>query len=335
MAQLYVGSYTAEANGRGAGVTAFARNGTRLTRIGEVATPSPSYLITDPTRPLLYAVNELPEGRVGSYAIGSDGLPVPVSSQPTGGAAPCHLALRGDRLLVANYGSGSVSVHPVGPDGTIGERTDLVQHEGRGADPRRQDGPHAHQVLAGPDGYVSVVDLGVDRLLHYRPVDGRLIPAGESVLPPGAGPRHAVAGPRGRWYVAAELGSTLVTLNPSPENLVFASQQPATEAGADRDNFPSAIVLSPDARHLYLANRGANSIAVFRVADDGPPRRVGEVHCGGDWPRDLAIVDGVLFVANERSHAVVAFHLDPDTGLPRPTGDAVEVGSPTCVTPRQ
>lgn len=38
-----------------------------------------------------------------------------------------------------------------------------------------------------------------------------------------------------------------------------------------------------------------------------------------------------LFAANERSHTIVAFAVDEDHGLPRPTGEVVHTGSPTCV----
>ena len=54
--------------------------------------------------------------------------PVPVSrpgslgSAPTGGDYPCHLSVdpTGEFVVSANYGSGSLSVHPVQPDGSLG-----------------------------------------------------------------------------------------------------------------------------------------------------------------------------------------------------------------------
>jgi 6-phosphogluconolactonase (cycloisomerase 2 family) len=61
--------------------------------------------------------------------------------------------------------------------------------------------------------------------------------------------------------------------------------------------------------------------------------RVGEVSTGGAWPRHFAIVDRFLYVANERSHTVVTFALDPATGMPVPTGDVLPTPSPTCVLP--
>ncbi len=329
-----MGSYTAEAGGAGAGIAAFRREGPRLEKISEYASPSPSHLLADRGRGVLYAVNELPDGAVSSYRPDRDGVPQLLSSQQTGGAHPCHAALTGGFLLAANYGSGSVSAHPLRPDGTIGERTDLVKHEGGGPRPDRQEGPHAHQVLVESEERVTVVDLGLDQLLHYRLENGRLTQVGASSVPPGSGPRHAVSHPSGRWYVAAELDSTLLTMDREPVTgrLTCSGSQPATRSASSDSNYPSAIVLSADGRHLYLTNRGANTIATFLVGGGGQPELVDEVEAGGYWPRDLAISGDLLYVANERSHTVVTFRRDAE-GLPRPTGEVIEVGSPTCVLP--
>ena len=58
-----------------------------------------------------------------------------------------------------------------------------------------------------------------------------------------------------------------------------------------------------------------------------------EVSSGGSWPRHFAIDGGVLFAANQKGNSVVSFRFDAE-GLPRPTGDVVELDSPTCVLPR-
>jgi 6-phosphogluconolactonase len=261
---------------------------------------------------------------VSAYALSPAGDLTPVSSRPTGGETPCHLALYDRHLLVANYGSGSVSVHPLGADGVIGPHTDVVQHQGSGPDRDRQDGPHTHQVRVAPDGTITVVDLGIDRLVHYRLQDGRLRRIGETAVPPGAGPRHYVVHPDGRWFVAAELGSAVLTIR----NGAFVSSTPATTS--DVFNQPSAIALSADARFLYVANRGADSVSVFRTRDE--LSFAGEVSCGGVWPRDMVVDGDLVHVANQKSDSVVTFRLG-EGGLPAPTGDVIQTGSPTSVLP--
>ncbi|GAA3392924.1 lactonase family protein [Cryptosporangium minutisporangium] len=332
MNTLAVGSYTSDMNGSGDGLTVLPG--------GHLAVASPSYVIADAGT--LYAVHE-GEGTVASYTLADGGALRPLSTQPTGGASPCHLArvgahttvpagrhpegrlpVPGGHLVVANYSSGSVSVHPVSL-GRIGPRTDLVQHVGAGPDPDRQEGPHPHQILVGADGTITVVDLGLDRLIHYRLDDGALTRTGETVLPPGSGPRHAVVHPSRRWYVAAELAAAVLTL----ENDVVVATTPATTS--DEPTLPSGIVLSPDGRYLYLANRGADTVATFHLDDAGIPALVSEVPSGGVWPRDLALTGDGLVVANERSHTLV--FLDLADGVPVPGGRTVEVASPTCVRP--
>jgi 6-phosphogluconolactonase len=326
---VYVGGY-------GSGISVYARDGARLSHLGTLDTPDPSYLIADPSARRLYAVNELGTGTVTSYAVGPDGMPSPLSTEKSGGGEPCHLALCQGYLIAANYGTGSASVHPVGAGGELGPASDLVQHQGTGPDTERQEGPHAHQVHVSGD-QVTIVDLGIDRLMHYRLDAGRLVPVGETALPPGAGPRHVVTHPSGHWFVACELDSTIVTYEPGDLRVT-----PATKSTVDR-NYPSGIALSGDL--LYVGNRGANTIATFAVGADGSLAPVAEVSSGGVWPRQFALAQGGaaagrssredqhLFVANQNSGTVVALHLDPATGMPSPTGEVVEVAGASCVLP--
>ncbi|SHN34529.1 lactonase family protein [Cryptosporangium aurantiacum] len=311
MTRLVIGSYTSDMGGQGAGLTALPGG-------PSVATASPSFVITDGS--VLYAVNE-GDGTVSSYAADTLAL---LSTQSTGGQWPCHLTLTDGHLLAANYGSGSVSVHPV-DGGVIGARTDLVQHSGSGPRTDRQEGPHAHQVVVSDDGTVTVVDLGIDRLVHYWLTDGTLDQTGETVLPAGTGPRHVAIHPSGDWYLAGELSSTVLTL---VDGVVIAETPATAVEGA---NQPSAIALSPDGQYLYLANRGPDTITTFRLDAVGVPEPIAEVPTGGHWPRDFALVDGGLVVTNERSHTLVRFRLED--GIPVPTGEVIEIGSPTCVLP--
>jgi 6-phosphogluconolactonase len=326
---VYVGGY-----GSGISVYARERDSAHLSPLGALDTPDPSYLIADHEARLLYAVNELDAGTVTSYAVEPDGLPRRLSTQQSDGGRPCHLALCQGYVIAANYGSGSASVHPVDSGGNLDPAIDLVQHRGSGPEPERQEGPHAHQVHLAGD-LVTIVDLGTDRLMHYRldPGSGRLAPIGETATAPGSGPRHAVLHPSGRWYVTCELDSTVATFEPDPASgaLRLSASQPATMSTVDGGNFPSGIALSGDGRFLYVGNRGADTIATFALGAGGELEPVGEAGTGGHWPRQFALVSDLLYVANERSGTVVALHIDTATGLPEPTGEVVEVARPSCV----
>jgi len=335
---FHIGCYTAAGGGAGEGVTLARRDPATgaLTSVGlAAATDSPSFVTRHPVLPVLYAANELDDGAVTAWAVAPDGVLTPLGSQPTGGAQPCHLAVSpsGRWLASANYGSGSVAVHPLDSAGVPGERADLAAHRGRGPHPDRQESAHAHMTSWDSGGRLWVVDLGVDTIFRYALDGGRLRPDGEPVrTPPGAGPRHLARGRDGWHYVTDELSGTVTAYQMDPRTgqaSVRARVPASAEAG---QVLPSEIAVDPTGRYLYLANRGPDTIAAFALVD-GVPRPLGEVPSGGEWPRHFALWGGFLYVVNERSHTVVTMRIMAGTGLPVATGAVLEVPSPTCVAP--
>ena len=72
-------------------------------------------------------------------------------------------------------------------------------------------------------------------------------------------------------------------------------------AEASVDNYPSAVLVAPDGRFIYVANRFHDSVGV--LATEPSLRLLATYGCGGEFPRDMALGDGgrLLFVANERA----------------------------------
>jgi 6-phosphogluconolactonase len=327
MTMLLVGGYSG-AKGNGTGISVL--DGDQV--VATIPADSPSWLARHPSLPVLYAVAETDEGQVRAWRLRDDGMPADqLGSGETGGAEPAHLTVdpTGRFLITANYTGGSISVHRLGADGSIGERTDLVQHQVHGDHPR-QDTAHPHMILAvagsGDDGSaaeprVLVTDLGGDAIYFYRLTDdGRLTQDGAMVAPKGSGPRHVL--PVGdRYYVTAELSGQVLVYDASQQ---IAGAMPASAAAGP--NQPSELV--SDGRYLYVANRGPDTVTVFDIRHD-PLRYVTEV-ATGDWPRHIALEDGTLYVANERSHQVMRMRIDPATGVPAHE-QTIEVPSPTFV----
>jgi 6-phosphogluconolactonase (cycloisomerase 2 family) len=335
---VFLGCYTGESGGEGEGIALLRRDPATgdLTRLGLAArTPSPSFLAQHPDLPVLYAVNELDAGTVSAFAVAEDAALTPLAVQSTGGAAPCHLAVSADgqHLLVANYTSGSVSVHPLDADGVPGEHSDVLHLAGQGPVADRQAGPHAHMVAPDPNGPdVLIADLGSDRVWRARldAVAGRLILIGAAVVAePGTGPRHLRHSIDGALLLVGELAGNLNWYRPdtSDGSLRLAGAQPAS---ADPANFPSELTTGRDGRFVYVANRGPDTVSVFAWEPTGGTL-IAEVATGGQWPRHLALLGDHLYVANERSQNVTVFRVDPDTGIPRAQGEPVAEGSPTCV----
>lgn len=336
---VFVGCYTAETGGAGSGISLLTRDPATgdLTDRGVAArTPAPSFLAQHPTHPVLYAVNELAEGTVTAFAVAADGALTELAVQPTGGTDPCHLAVTADarHLLVANYSSGSVAVHPLDEAGVPGPRSDLFGLDGNGPVADRQQGPHAHMVSPDPRGPgVLVVDLGSDRVWHLRldPHSGRL-----TVLPPlvvaapGTGPRHLLRTGDGALLLVGELANDLGWWRPAAPDGAFQREGDQSATTVPTENYPSEITSGRDGRFVYVGNRGADTVAVF-AWDGVRATPVAEVPAGGQWPRHLALFGDHLYVANERSHTVTAFRVDPDTGVPTAQGAPLATASPTCL----
>jgi 6-phosphogluconolactonase len=359
---VYVGTYT-NANGAGAkskGIYLFrlqpagdeVSQNITLVPLGLAAeTTNPSFLELDPTRRLLFAVNETgefqgkPTGGVSAFSIDSaSGKLTLLNQRSSMGKDPCHLLLdrTGRNLLVANYSSGTVAVLPVQADGKLGDATDVIQHVGKSVHPDRQREPHAHGVTHDPaNRLVFVCDLGLDKVMIYRfdPEKGKLTPHDPpfAALKPGAGPRHMVFGRDGRFaYVINELNSTVTVFAYNPSNgalkeLQTVSTLPGHWEGA---NTTAEIGIHPSGKFLYASNRGHNSVVLFTIdTGKGTLTWVEEQGTGGATPRHFGIEPSGkhLVIANQGSNTLLVSRIDAGNGRLKPSGIFAEAPTPVCV----
>jgi 6-phosphogluconolactonase (cycloisomerase 2 family) len=293
---------------------------------------------------------------VSAYAIdrGSGHLKLlnTVSSQ---GAGPAHLSVHpsGKWVLVANYYGGSIAVLPIRDGGDLGDATDVKKDQGRvgpsnaaSAPPGSfaisgHDRPHAHMIEADPAGrFVLASDLGLDRILIWKfdAGNGKLSPndPGSVALPPGDGPRHFTFHPNGRWlYSLQEEASTLVTFDYDGSRGRLAARQTISTLpkGFGGTNFTSEVMVSPDARFVYAANRLHDSIAWFTIGGDGTLTFAGEAWTRGDYPRSFNIdpTGNYLFSCNQRSDAIATFRVDRQTGSLTFMDRYTPVGTPAII----
>ncbi|MFI5690566.1 lactonase family protein [Kribbella sp. NPDC051586] len=338
--RIYVGSYTSQAGG-GDGI-AFgpldSLNG--IAGLATVATiADPSFLVRSADGRFLYSTDEEDNGRIAAFAIQPDGGLELLNQQPTGGVHPCHLDIdpSGRFVLSANYTSGSVAVHPINEDGSLGETAFFLQRSGTGPNAERQEGPHAHQIAFDPAGaYVFDIDLGSDSVYSSTlTADGKLEEVDRLQIHPGAGPRHMVFHPvAGAAYVINELDSTLTVCSYAEGKLQVVQTVSTRPADSPGENFPAELLISADGRFLYGSNRGDNTVAVFATAADGlSVELVQTIGSGGDWPRHLAFSnDGqTLYAANERSDQIATFSIDD--GRLTAQGEPVSWPKPVCILP--
>ena len=349
---VYVGTYT---GAKSKGIYAYRMDLAKGTfeDLGLVAeTPNPSFLALDPKGHFLYAANELEKyggaaaGSVTSFAIDSaTGKLKQLNQESSRGTDPCHLIVdpSGHHVLVANYGSGSLASLPVRPDGSLGPAVGFVQNEGKGTDPARQTGPHAHCLTMDPSNlYVLGCDLGLDKVLiwHFDSVKGTLVPnqPAFAAVKPGSGPRHMAFGHNGRFlYVLNEMTATVSAFHYDPlkgalKELETVAALPAGHQGS----FSGAeIAVHPNGRFLYASIRGANTIAIFEIQPmRGTLSLAGHMPTGGRTPRNFAIdpTGHFLLAANQDTDTIVEYAIHQDNGTLTPAGHILRVPSPVCVT---
>ncbi|MER7078394.1 6-phosphogluconolactonase, cycloisomerase 2 family [Saccharopolyspora kobensis] len=342
--RVYLGAYTG-ADSAADGIRSATADGRGSLRCAESVAEihDPSFLALAPDGSTLFAVSEQRDGRVFALQIRDDGTLRELNSQPTLGAAPCHLSVHpsGKYLLTANYESGNVVVHPIDTGGVLREPCHVVQHSGSGPNPQRQEGPHAHQVLPDPTGrFVLAVDLGTDSVYSYDfdESSGHLALRHELSLRAGTGPRHLAFHPDGeRAYLLNELASSVTELGYDPSSGALEPRRTLSALPPDygRPSLAAEVVVTPDGRFVLTSNRGHDSIAVFRAdASDGEFRLLGIHSAGVAEPRHIALSpDGrVLFAAGQRSDDVQAFAISPYGEL-TPLGDPVATPTPVCILP--
>jgi len=284
-----------------------------------------------------YLVNEN-AGSIGVY----DAAWRKAAEVPSQGGAPCYMALdKGENYLaVANYMGGDIAVFRLDAQGNPAGAPIVRQNQGKGPNADRQEGPHAHWVQFFPDQrMIYSVDLGTDQVLGYSfdPATGAV--GGSFVAfqaPGGAGPRHLAFHPNGELaYLDSELSNQLFVLR-RHEDGTWGSVQTTSTLPDDFTGHSQAahLILNRAANTLYVSNRGHNSIAVFKIADNGAVMRTQIVPTGGDWPRFFLLLEDQkrLLVAHERGGTIKVFAV-ADDGTLTATGQSVEVPHPVFIAP--
>jgi 6-phosphogluconolactonase len=344
---------SAFASGDKAGIHAFqfdTANGVLKALHRTVDIQNPFFLAISPDQRFLYAIDAKKFGGeedefVAAYAIeGRTGRLKRLNEQTARGTASCYLDVdsTGKSVVVANYASGSVAALPVGEDGRLGTAASFMQHSGSGGDPVRQKGPNAHSIVISPDNrFALAADLGIDKIMIYElnAAATRLTPnkvQSSAPMPPGSGPRHLTFHPRGdRVYVISELKNTVSAFDYGSRSGTLRKQQTISTLppGFTGKSYTADLKITPDGRFLYGTNRGHDSIAVFRIAEDGTLALLKIEPSLGKGPQNLLITpDGHwLLCANMPGNSVVVFKIDGQTGGLKAVGDPVVMPMPSCI----
>ena len=323
---------------------------------------NPSFLTISPNHRFLYAVSEDPlslgppldhSSYVSAFAIdAASGKLRLLNSVPASGTSTCHISIdkTGRYVMMANFGSGSVSVVRIREDGSLGELTAFIQNVGHSVDPSIQTEPHPHWIGVSPDNrYVIVSDLGLDNVLIFRfdPETGKLSPPDPpfATVYPGGGPRHFAFDPAGKFgYQLSEMSGMVDVYAWNASNGTLTGVQRAHTVPHDffGGNHSGEIEIHPNGKFLYESNRrtqsefvrGPETIGVFSIdPGSGMLSPVEQTDSGGIMPRNFKIdpSGAYLLSANQLTNNVVLFKIDAATGRLSKTGTEIKVDTPVCI----
>lgn len=340
---MFVGTYTSNTASKGIYAFDFNAKTGAIQLISTTPMIDPSFLARKDN--IIYAVSEQGKnkGNLASYSY-NNGQFTLLNVVPTKGDAPCHVAVSPYKNLIAvsNYSGGSFVLYGLEPNGVIGNLKEFIQHEGKGVDKVRQEGPHVHSAFFSKKGHeLFVQDLGLDQISIYKFInpkkpDVKLAedPA-EVFSSAGGGPRHIAFDKKEKYmYVVLEMTADIAVYKRDGQDWLFDQSiniNPDEFKGA---NGAADIKISPDGKFLYATNRGdANTIGIFSIAKNGKLVKVANQSTMGKGPRNFNISpDGkFLLVANQTNNEIVTFSRDEKTGLLKETGNRVHVPAPVCI----
>ncbi|AWB68261.1 hypothetical protein C2869_18395 [Saccharobesus litoralis] len=306
------------------------------------------FLTQHPTKAILYAVANHNEAVVMGFTKHKNGQLSMLNSQAIndGQTAGTHLAVHpsGKWLTTVQYRTGSVSVFPLAADGQIKPRSQLIHHQAVKQQGSKKTKPaRPHWVGYSPDGrFVFIPDLGQDQIVIYQVTEqGQLQAHGFSQVKKGSGPRHMKFSKDGNFvYLLNELAMTVSVFayDAQQGTLTAIQDDQATIDEADwrtaSRHSASEIRVHANGQLIYTANRGHDSISIFKVSDNGQIKRIANESVRGAEPRNFALdnTGQWLVSAGLASNSLSLFTVDPVSGLLQfQRGQVQAVPKPLCV----
>jgi len=341
---LFMGSYTQQLSpdllGIGDGIYTVQLNDEtgELKVLHTMNTINPSYLAISNDNRFLYCHTEVSIGdepKVQAYKIKDDFSLELLNEQPIAGGYPCHIAKFDDNILVACYETGNILQFPLDQNGKLMKCAKNHQHVGSSINKKRQEGPHAHQVVVHPNRKeIYACDLGLDIIKAYGFQDKEYIAntSHDIVVAKGGGPRHMVFNENGTLgYVLNELSGAVSILKKrdgSFKQIDSSDSLPHTYKGMPSS---SAIRIHPNNGFLYAANRTLDAITIFEIKGE----KLEVIDCQfteGNELREFNITpDGKWLIAcHQNSHDTVVYQIKSDGKLTKKYRTK-NIKTPVCI----
>jgi 6-phosphogluconolactonase len=307
-----------------------------------------------------------PAASVHAFAIDKrDGSLLRLNSRLAPGAKPTFLSIEESKRVVvtANHGDfdhiervvrndagewtseflyddSTVILYEVEADGRLGKIRDVKVLAGHGRDPNRspqagghaQASAHAHCAVIDPTGrYVIVCDKGTDRIFVFQ-LGTELELVSTYTFAEEIGPRHIAFDPTtGRAFVTCEFSSELASFDfdTSSGELRLLDKQSTVERTYAGPNEPAEVRVHPNGKLVYVNNRGEDTVAWFRIGQQGQLNRLGQVSISkslhpGVAARSFTFDPSGAFVllADRPANLIRSYAVNAEDGSLRPLTEA-------------
>lgn len=337
----YVSTYT-RSNDKGIRIYDVDIKKGRLIERSEVAIKNSSYLTISHNQKYIYSITDF---GVEAFRITEDlGLEM-INMASINGMRGCYISTDyTDRyMFVAGYHDGKITVLKLNEDGSIGEITDEVFHQGMGSISERTSRPHVRCVKMTRDNkYLLATDSGIDhvKIYSFSPITGKIKLVDAVRCEQESGPKYVKFTKDGKFaFIIHEINNTIVSysykeVNGKPE---FEKIQKISTLNDyhSADAAACAMKFSNDGKYIFCSNAGDNSVGVFEVdIKTGEMKKRFVLPISGSYPKDIAVFpdNKHLVSLNHESGTMTFFNVDLEKNIIVMNGPEMKVKEGNTVT---
>ena len=272
-------------------------------KLSSVDILSPSFVVSD--NKYVYTYEKADKVTLYSYIIEDNILKV-YDETVICGTSITHLAYskKNSLLIGCCYGDGTYFSIAL-KDGKFGK---LYTYSKQIEDSRLS---RCHAVLLNKEETnVAVVNIALDQIYMYDIINNELKINYVIDVPKGSGPRHAVYNEdNSMMYVITEYSNEMIVIDMNTKKII---QMISTVPNFTKTTYGATLLFSKDNKYLYGSNRGEDSIAKFKVLEDGTLKYESSFSCFGLHPRHMALSsDGNYIIScNKNSNNVAVIDIN-------------------------
>jgi len=198
-----------------------------------------------------------------------DGLQIDCKALPVNWIVYLSYCKKYDLLLGASYGEGKVFAIKV-KNGCFTENICVLDEGGR-----------SHAIILDKDEkFAYSANLGKDKIVCYEVDDSGLSVKSSCVLAQKTGPRHMIFNKMCNvMYCVSEFSNEVFVLQQEKSTGVLSILQVISvlPEGYLGESYGGTLIIQEDNRYLYVTNRGANTIALCEISENGLLKKIADL----------------------------------------------------------